>query len=87
MQSRQGDEHTTLLECANNDTVVTIEPPVGRNEEDSLSSISDVPTVAHFNISVRDIQYSTLCALLVNYCNKGNRVCVARTKSNTLLWV
>lgn len=62
MQSSQSDDHTTLLECANNDTVVTVEPPIGRNEEDSLSSISDVPTVAHFNISVRDIY-----TMLVNY--------------------
>ena len=51
------NEDTTVMESANDDTAVTIEPQVGGNQEDSLSSISDVPTVAHFNISVRDLQY------------------------------
>ena len=42
-----------LEQGVNFDTVVTLEPPVNReNEEDSLSSISDAPFVDHFNISV-----------------------------------
>ena len=39
------------------DVVVTLEPPTNREqEEDSLSSISDAPSVDHFNISVSKIK-------------------------------
>ena len=54
--SNQDEVHIAELENSNDDSVVTIEPRLGKYDKgDSLSSVSDAPTVDHFNISVRDI--------------------------------
>jgi hypothetical protein len=55
--STRSEGHFSLFEDQGdpNDTAVTLEPSINREQypDDSLSSISDTPSVDHFNISVR----------------------------------
>ena len=54
MVSDKHEEHIPVLESRMDDVVVSIEPQTKRlkDEEDALSSISEAPSVEHFNISV-----------------------------------
>ena len=53
MMSEKDENLIPVLEDGADDVVVTLEPPLnGEDEDDSLSSISNAPSVDHFNISV-----------------------------------
>jgi hypothetical protein len=55
--STRSEGHFPLLEDQgdHDDIAVTLEPSMNREQhlDDSLSSVSDTPSVDHFNISVR----------------------------------
>jgi hypothetical protein len=57
--STRGEGHFPILEDQGDydDIAVTLEPSMNREQhlDDSFSSVSDAPSVDHFNISVRSI--------------------------------
>lgn len=68
-----------VLEAGNDDVVVTLEPPAEKDEEheeDSLSSISDAPSVEHFNISVSSLQWLGLSTCIYIYSLIYDTVCL-----------
>ena len=52
MVSDKHKEHIPVLENRMDDVVVSVEPQTKLKEEDALSSVSEAPSVEHYNISV-----------------------------------